>query len=134
RDGRRAGRTCMVSDAGGYGESERLRRTVELTEKHSGLHTGRSSRRVHPDPLHQRQIDDHAAITNGVTREAVPSSSHRDEEAMRPGETYGGPDVRHPGATHNQRRVSVDRSVSYPPALLVARVTRTDEFPAQRRH
>jgi hypothetical protein len=53
---------------------------------------------------------------------------------MRPGETYGGPDVRHPGATHNQRRVSVDRSVPYTSALLVARVTRTDELTAQRRH
>ena len=74
----------MGNDPGGYCESERLRRTVELTEKHSGLHTGRSSRRVHPDPLHQRQIDDHAAVTDGVTRKAVPPSSYRDEEAMRP--------------------------------------------------
>ena len=74
----------MGNDAGGYCESERLRRTVELTEKHSGLHASRSSRGVHPDPLHQRQIDDHATVADGVARKAVPPSSYRDEEVMRP--------------------------------------------------
>ena len=79
-------------------------------------------------------INDHATVTDGVTREAVPSSSHRDEEAMRPGETHRGPDVRHPGATHNQRRVSVDRSVPYTSVLVVPPIAGTDELTAQRRH
>jgi len=67
-------------------------------------------------------INDHATVTDGVTRKAVRSASYRDEEVMRPRETYRGPDVCYAGATRNQRRVSVDRSVPYTSVLLVARV------------
>ena len=64
----------------------------------------------------------------------MPPSSYRDEEVMRPRETYRGPDVRYAGATRDQRRVSVDRSVPYTSVLLIAPVTWTDELTAQRRH
>jgi CRP-like cAMP-binding protein len=53
---------------------------------------------------------------------------------MRPRENYRGPDVRYAGATCNQRRVSVDRSVPYTSVLLITPVARTNELTAQRRH
>jgi hypothetical protein len=64
-----------------------------------------------------------------MARKAVSPSSYRDEEVMRPRETDRGPDVRHVGAAHNQRRVSVD---PHPSVLLIAPVTWTDELTVQR--
>jgi hypothetical protein len=63
----------------------------------------------------------------------VPPAAHRDEKVMRPRETYRGPYVGHVGAAHNQRGVSVDRSVPHPSVLLVAAVAGTDELAPQRR-
>jgi hypothetical protein len=64
----------------------------------------------------------------------VPSSSHRDEEVMRSGETDRGPDVRYVGAAHDQRRVSVDRSVPHASVLVVPPIAGTDELTVQRFH
>ena len=43
----------------------------------------------------------------------MPPASYRDEEDMRPRETYRGSDVRYAGAAHDQRRVSIDRSIRW---------------------
>ena len=123
----------MSDDARGDCESQPLRLAVELTQEHTGLHTSRSSLTVDLDPLHQGQIDHHATITDGQTRKAVPPASYRDEEAVHPRETHRGSDVGHPGAAHDQRRVSVDRSVPHLSVLLVAVVISTDELTVQRR-
>jgi hypothetical protein len=122
----------MGNDAGGYCEPERLCRMVELTEKRSGLHPSRSNRGVHPDRLHQRQIDDQATVTGGVARKAVRSSAHRDAKVMRPGETDRGPHVRYVGAAQDQRRVSVDRSVPHLSLSVVRPIAGTDELTVQR--
>jgi hypothetical protein len=51
---------------------------------------------------------------------------------MRPGETDRRPDIRYVGAAHDQRRVSVNRSVPYPSLLVVRPIAGSDELTVQR--
>jgi hypothetical protein len=91
-------------DAGRDRQPERLCLPVELSEENSSLGPYRVRFRIDADALHQRKVNDEAAVTNREAREAVPPATHGDQKAIVLCELYGRDDVGHAGAPRDEGR------------------------------
>src|SRR5215212_4415667 len=101
----------MRYDAGRDRQPELLRFSVELSKQYTSLSPHRARYRIDADALHQREVNDEAAVTNREARKAVPSATHSDQKAIVLGELHGRDDVGHAGASCYKGRETIDRSV-----------------------
>jgi hypothetical protein len=83
---RQAGHAGMGNRAPGGRQPERLRFLIERAPQQARFGARRPPGRVHPNPLHRRQIDHQAAVTHGVSGDVVPAATDRHQQIVRPGE------------------------------------------------
>jgi hypothetical protein len=122
------GEAGVGDDAGGNSQPEGLGLAVELAEQHAGLCPYRPFRQVNANALHQRQVDDQAAVAHGQARETVPTASHRDLEITAPRCAHRLDHIGRPGAASDHRGVAIDGAIPYLPVNLVRLVAGADDL------
>jgi hypothetical protein len=125
---RQTGEPGVRDDAGRYGQPERLRLAVELAEANPGLRPDRAAREVDSYPVHQREVDDHAAVADGQAGEAVSAAAHGRRQAGSTGEPDGLDHVGYPCATCDDGREAVDRAVPHRAVHLVRGIGGEDQL------
>src|SRR5688500_8724323 len=118
----------MRYDAGRDGHPERLRFSVELSKQYTSLSPHRARLRIDADALHQRKVNDEAAVTNREAGVAVPPATHGEKEAIVLGELHGRDDVGHASASRYKGRETIDRSVPHLASILLAGVLRAEQL------
>jgi hypothetical protein len=63
-------------------QAECLRRAIELTENDTGLYERGARLWVYTNVVHRREIDEQSTLAGRMTRKAVPSSAHCDQQLM----------------------------------------------------
>src|SRR5215208_2572366 len=111
-------------DAGRDRQPKRLCLPVELSEEHSSLGPHRARLRIDADALHQRKVNDEAAVTNREAGVAVPPATHGDQKTIVLRELHGRDDIRHAGAPRYKGRETSNRPVPHLASILVAGVLR----------
>src|SRR5215208_4843277 len=116
----------MRYDAGRDCQPKRLRLPIELSEEHSSLGPHRARFRIDADALHQRKVDDEAALTNREAWVAVPPTTHSNQKAIVLSELHGRDDIGHAGAPRDDGWETIDRPVPHFASILVAGVLRAE--------
>jgi hypothetical protein len=119
-------------DADGHGQAERRRGVAHVPLRTAALRADRAGVRVHPDALHQRQVEHQPAVTRPEPPAVVAAAPHRQQQALVPGEVHAGPYIRDVGGPGDQARVFVDHGIIDPTGLFIGILPRLDDRPAQR--
>ena len=102
------------------GQPGGLRGAVELTPEDAACRPRGARRGIDGDRLHQRQVDHHAVVADGVARDGVTAAPDRDAEVALAREADGLGNVVGAGAARDQRGPAVDRAVPDAARLVVA--------------
>lgn len=108
---REPGDTSVAVDAHGGRQAVLLCRPVELAQIEAGLRAGDPADRIDLDPLHVRQVDDHAAVADRQAGDIVTAATDRDADAMGSCERDGPSDVLGTGTIGDHRRPLVDGAI-----------------------
>ena len=103
---------------------------VELAPLHAALRGNRTAAGVDANPLHQRHVDDHAAVVRSVAGRAMAAAAQREEQLVRTSEIDGVLHVGGTGAAYDQRWATIDISIPDPPCGFIARAVPQDELTA----
>jgi hypothetical protein len=125
------GQTCdpgVGHRPAGGGQAESLRLTVKLAPQDAALGPCGAGLGVDADPLHRRQVNDHAAIIGAVTGGAVTPAAHRRQRALLARETDRVPHIRDAPAACHQRRAPVDVAVPDPPGGVITGIADPDHL------
>ena len=125
-------------DAGHRHEAERrrepvlLRRGVELAEQHAGLGPHGAVVGIDVDVLHQRQVDDDAAVAHREAGDAVAAGPHRHRAGRCPERAHRGDDVLGVAALGDEGRAPVvEHGVVDLAGLVVVGVARAKKRPVE---
>jgi hypothetical protein len=110
----------VADHAAGGGEPGTLRGVVELAPQHAARRTRGARLRVHPHRLHERQVDHHAVVGDGVAGDGMTAATDGDAQVLLAREAHGGGDVVGAGAARDERGPAVDRAVPHAPGFVVA--------------
>ena len=102
------------------GESESLRRLVELAEVRAAAHLGNSSLRIDRHALDRSEVQNHPAVAGGESGRAVPAAPHGDRQLILTCEPERGDDVRCAAAASDAGRISIEDAIPNDPGLVVA--------------
>jgi hypothetical protein len=119
-------------DAGGDGQPEGLRLTIELAEQHSGLGARPSRFGVDPSALHGPEVDEQAVVAHRQPGEAVTTAPHSDRQLVLAPEPSCGADIGHAGAAGDQPRPTVDRAVPDLAVVVVAGIGGAQDLAPER--
>ena len=95
-----------IAKAGSQTMPSRLIRVLAGGE--TGLRPGDPSLGVDVQGAHIGQVENEAAVTDAMTREAVPATPDREPDPARPSEGHAERHVDGVGGSQDQRRVTVD--------------------------
>src|SRR5688500_137899 len=123
---REAGNTGGGVDAERDRERIPLRDRVELGERAAGLDHGNLVAGVDVHVLHQRQVDDDAAVAECAAGNVVAAAAHGDEQLVLSGEADDALYVTRVDAAYDHRGFAVDHRVPDAAGLVVVR-----RFPRQ---
>ena len=112
-------------------QPERLGLAVQVADGHAALRPDRSRAGVDPHGAHRRQVDDQAAVADGVARHVVPAAAHGDRQTVLAPEGHGGPNVGDPDALHDEPRALVHHAVPHRAGLVVAGILGPDHAPSK---
>ena len=104
---------------------------IELTPGEASFGANRPGCRVKAHPLHARQVDDHAVITDGIAGDVVTAPAHGHQKLMGGGELDGGDDIGHACAADNESGPTVDHAVKHLTRGLIARIPRAQKLATQ---
>src|SRR5262245_66487417 len=107
-------------------QPEELGLAVELAPEHTCLRARGAGRRIDPDSLHPREVDDEPSVTERVARDSVAARAHTDQQITLACEADRGDNVRHAGAAGNASWTAVDRAVPDRASLVVPLVFGAD--------
>src|SRR3989304_2595961 len=122
---------CGGDDAAGSVQPEGMCRVVEVPPGAAALGQDGPLLRVHPDPLHGREVDDETIIDCAESGHVVAATADGKGQAVVAGKVDGSDDVRHVPAARDQPWVPVDHAVEDLARLLVALIAGADELSAQ---
>jgi hypothetical protein len=94
---------------------------------------GSPSFKIDPYRHHWREINENAAIAQGMTRNRMAASAHRNLQISIAGKSQHGEDIGCAGATGDQRRTSADCTIPDRADLLIALVERAEQWSAEAR-
>ena len=108
---RQPGDAGRRDDAGRYREPEQLGLAVTVAPGRAALHADGLRRRVDGHSAHLREVDDDAAVVDGVPGDVVPAGLDREREALLTGEVHRVDDICCAAALHDQRRSPIDQRI-----------------------
>src|SRR3990172_10960758 len=106
-----AGDTGGGDDATRSVQAERMGSVVEVAPGAAALGQDGPLLRVHPDPLHGREVDDETIIDCAESGHVVATTADGEGQTVVAGKVDGNDDVRHVPAARDQPWVPVDHAV-----------------------
>ena len=116
--------------APGGRQAERLGLAVKFAPLDSPLRAHRVSDRIDPNAFHQGQVDYQSTMADARASEAVRPTAHGYQQVVLTGEVDRLHDVGDPSGAGDQARPPVDIGVPDPAGLIIAVITRSDEWAA----
>ncbi len=118
-------------DPRGYGKPERVGGVVDIPPGAASPDADELCVRINVHIPDARKVNDKAIVTDPQTSGIVPAPPHRHEQTAFAPEIHGGNHVRRIGAARDQPWTPVDHPVVDLAGVIVVRITRRDDFPAE---
>ncbi len=117
--------------AAGHGEPVCLSRGVERPPDRAAACPRDTRLRIDVDLSEPREIDDQAAVADGVAGDVVPAASDGDRQLVLARDREGDCDVLRAPAARNRERAAVNQRVEGGPRLVVRRVLIGEDLPGE---
>jgi hypothetical protein len=126
-----AGNAGIGDDARRGSQVERLGLVVEFPQLNTGLGAGRAPERIDAHAFHLGQVNHETPVTEGVARNAVPTSSDGHQQVVGAGKIDGINHVGHASTADNQGGPFANHSIPDGTSFLVALITGTEQWATQ---
>ena len=130
---RQTGDPGRRDDPARRGEAERVGRVVEIAPGAPALDARGALLGIDVNPLHRGQVHHQPVVADRAAGDVVAAAADRDRQSLPAREVDRRDHVGHAGAPGDQRRPPVDHPVPDLARLVVARLVRPDQPPAQAR-
>ena len=128
---RESGDACRRDDPEGNGETECMRRMIDVAGCAATFDANGLRRRVHAHALHHRQIDHQPVVAAAEARAVVTAATNREQQALVASEVDGRDDVGHVDAARDQTRPLVDHAVVQGACSVVVGIARLNQSSAK---
>ncbi len=122
----------MADHADRADEPVRLRCDVEFAEEGAAVRRGQARRRIDRYAAHPGHVDDEPAVAARMTGGAMATGADSQGEVVLTGEPDRGRDIRARGGPDDDRRSTVEHGVPQAAGVVVGRIGRRHDVPAER--
>ncbi len=129
----------QTGDAGGRdhaardSQAEDLRLPVDLSPGRAPLNAYCLVGRVDPDAVHVAEVEHQPPVDGAVTGDVMPTGSDGEQHPVLPSQVHTVDDVGFARAPDDETWPTIDREILDDPNVVVRRITRSDDRPAEQR-